>query len=84
MNATMKAIEMTGTIDEHNQLRLDGELPVSGPARVKVIVLYPLQDDWDESEWLRAAVRNPTFEFLKEAQEDIYSVGDGKPFNDQV
>ena len=84
MNATMKAIEMTGTIDEHNQLRLDGELPVSGPARVKVIVLYPLQDDWDESEWLRAAARNPAFEFLKEAQEDIYSVRDGNPFNDQV
>ncbi len=84
MNAAMKAIEMTGTIDEHNQLRLDGELPTSGPVRVKVIVLYPLQDDWDESEWLHAAARNPAFEFLKEAQEDIYSVKDGKPFNDQA
>ena len=84
MDGTMKAIEMTGQIDEHNQLKLDGELPASGPVRVKVIVLYPLQDDWDESEWLRAAAHNPAFESLKEAQEDIYSTADGKPFHDQT
>jgi len=82
MEKTMKAIELSGMIDEHNKLQLDGELPASGPVRVKVIVLYPLQDDWDESEWLRAAGRNLAFEFLKESQEDIYSVTDGKPFND--
>ncbi len=78
MEAALKAIETTGTIDEHHQLRLDHELPIDVPARVRVIVLYPLLDNWDETEWLRAAARNPAFNYLKEAKEDIYSVTDGK------
>ncbi len=84
MEVALKAIETTGTIDEHHQLRLDDELPIDVPARVRVIVLYPLQDNWDETEWLRAAARNPAFNYLKEAKEDIYSVTDGKPFDDQA
>jgi hypothetical protein len=84
MKATMTAIEMTGTIDEHRRLQLDGELPVSGPRRVRVIVLYPLGDEWDEAEWLQAAARNPAFAFLNDPQEDIYSLADGKPFHDEV
>jgi hypothetical protein len=84
MEATMTAIEMTGTIDEHRQLQLDGDLPVSGPRRVRVIVLYPLSDEWDEAEWLQAAARNPAFAFLNDPEEDIYSLADGKPFHDKV
>lgn len=83
MEVTLKAIEITGTIDEHHQLKLDDELPIAGPARVKVIVLYPL-DDIDENEWLRAAAHNPAFDFLKESREDVYSVTDGRPFNDET
>ena len=82
--STMTAIELTGTVDEHHQLKLDTKLPISGPKRVRVIILYPLVDDWDEAEWLRAATRNPAFEYLKEAHEDIYSPADGKPFHDEA
>jgi len=81
MENTMTAIELTGTVDEHHQLRLDTTLPISGPKRVRVIVLYPLDD---ENEWLRAAARNPAFDFLKEPAEDIYSITDGKPFHDEA
>jgi hypothetical protein len=81
METAMTAIELTGTIDEHHQLRLDTPLPISGPKRVRVIVLYPLDDESDEIEWLRAAARNPAFDFLKESAEDIYSIEDGKPFH---
>ena len=84
METTLTAIEMTGSIDENHQLQLDGVLPVSGPMRVKVIVLYPLSDEWDESEWLRAAAHNPAFESLNDPEEDIYSIADGKPFRDEV
>ncbi len=80
----MAAIEMTGTIDEHRRLRLDETLPVPGPMRVRVIVLYPLHDEWDETEWLQVAARNPAFAFLHDPAEDIYSVTDGEPFCDQV
>jgi len=83
MEATMTAIETTGTIDEHHQLQLDSPLSIPGPLRVRVIVMYPLVEEWDETEWLQAAARNPAFDFLQDPEEDIYSLADGKPFHDQ-
>ncbi len=83
METNLQAVEVTGSVDEKHQLHLDQELPVSGPTRVKVIVLYPLSENGDDGEYLRAAARNPAFEYLKESVEDIYSAKDGKPFNDQ-
>ena len=79
----MTAVETTGTIDEHRQLRLDGALPVSGPMRVRVLVLYPLSEDWDETEWLHAAARNPVFAYLNDPAEDLYILADGDPFHDK-
>lgn len=37
----------------------------------------------DEREWLHAAASNPAFDFLKDPEEDIYTLADGKPFHDQ-
>ena len=37
-----------------------------------------------EAEWIRAAARNPAFDFLNDPEEDIYSMADGTPFHDQV
>ncbi len=82
MSTALTAIEMTGTVDAHHQLKLDGSLPIPSPTRVRVIVLYPLTEEWEESEWLRAAARNPAFAHLKDAAKDLYTVTDGKPFND--
>ncbi len=84
MENAMTAIEVTGTVDEQHQLRLDDRLPIPGPQRVRVIVLYSLLNEWDEKEWLHAAAQNPAFDFLKDAVEDIYSPNDGKPFHDQT
>ena len=81
METMLTAIEMTATIDEHRQLQLDDTLPISGPLRVKVIMLYPLVEGIDESDWLRAATHNPAFAYLRDSAEDIYTVDDGKPFN---
>ena len=79
----MTAIEMTGTIDNRRQLQLDGSLPISGPMRVRVIVLYPIDNEWDEAEWLRAAAHNPAFD-SSDREEDIYSLDDGKSFHDKA
>jgi hypothetical protein len=79
MEATMTAIELTGTVDERRQLQLDDLLPIPGPKRVRVIVLYSPVDEWSEMEWLQAAARNPAFDFFKDPEEDIYSLADGKP-----
>ena len=84
MESTMTAIETTATIDEHRQLQLDDLLPVPGPMRVRVIVLYPTNGEWDEADWLQAAARNPAFAFLSDPEEDVYSPTDGKPFHDEV
>ena len=83
MEIAKKAIETTGTIDPQHQLVLDEPLPVVGPTRVRVIILLPEEADIDEREWLRAAVANPSFDFLKEPQEDVYTLADGRPFDDQ-
>ena len=83
MEVTTKAIEMTGTIDAQRQLILDESLPVVGPMRVRVIILLSEEADIDEMEWLRAAATNPAFDFLKEPEEDIYTLADGRPFDDQ-
>jgi hypothetical protein len=82
MESTMTAVETTGTIDEHHQLKLDEALPVSGPMRVRVIVLVPVAEELDEEEWLRAAAGNPAFQDLEAPEEAIYSLEGGAPFRD--
>jgi hypothetical protein len=79
----MKAIETTGTIDEQRRLVLDEPLSLTGPGRVRVIILMPEEADIDEKEWLQAACTNSAFDFLKAQEEDIYTPSDGKPFHDQ-
>lgn len=81
MKTPIKTIEMTGCIGENpQQLQLDHPLPIYGPKRVRVIVLIEDDNEWDEAEWLKAAARNPAFDFLNDPAEDIYSLSDGKPF----
>lgn len=80
----LTAIELTGSIDEQHRLQLDGVLPVSGPKRVRVIVLYPMEDAWDEADWFHGAATNPAFADLGAPEEDIYSLADGKPFHDEI
>ncbi len=83
MNIKTKAIETTGTVDEQHQLHVDTPLPIAGPSRVRVIVLWADDtEEGDEKEWLKAAATNPAFEFLKEPGQDIYTLKDGKPFHD--
>jgi hypothetical protein len=84
MSAVMNAIEMAGTVDEHRRLHLDDSLPVAGPARVKVIVLYPAHTDQDETGWLHAAARNTAFSYLSDPTEDVYTLADGKPIDDET
>ena len=79
----MNAIEITGIVDAHHQLQLDEPLPISGPSRVRVIILVPEEAEIDEGAWVKASSTSPAFDFLKNAGEDIYTAADGKPFHDQ-
>ncbi len=40
-----------------------------------------LADDIDEQTWLQAIATNPSFAFLHDPEEDIYTLADGKPVN---
>jgi hypothetical protein len=60
----MKAVEVTGNIDEKGQLFLDEPIEVETPSRVRVIVLFPeltdeLEDDPDDTpiEEIKASLR---------------------------
>ncbi len=84
MDINLTAVEMTGLVNERRQLQLDNPLPIEGPRRVRVIVLYPATDEISEEEWLHAAARNPAFDFLADPEEDIYTLNDGKPFHVEI
>ncbi|MFH1096734.1 MAG: hypothetical protein ABH886_02810 [Candidatus Desantisbacteria bacterium] len=81
MEITTKAVETMGIINAQRQLILDEPLPVAYPTRVRVIILWPEESDINEVEWSRMAVINPAFDFLKEPEEDRYTLTDGRSFN---
>jgi hypothetical protein len=73
----MKAIEIIATANEKGKI----EVQLSDKyinKKVRMIILS--EDELEEDEWLQAITDNPTFDFLNEPSEDIYSLKDGKPF----
>ena len=83
MDNAMTAIEVEGSIDERRRLHVDAPLPIAGPSRVRVLILFSEPNDFDESEWRHAVSSSPAFDFLADPAEDIYRPADGKPFLDQ-
>jgi len=83
MMLTRKTVEATGTINHQNQIILDEPLPFAGSTRVRIIIFMPEDTDTDEIDWLRSVAVNPAFDFLKDSEEDIYTLEDGRPFHAQ-
>jgi hypothetical protein len=78
----MKAIETTGKIDQKGLLQLDQPLKARSK-KVRVIILFAeIDSPEDDKIWLSAMSNNPAFNFLKEPEEDVYTLNDGKPFTD--
>ena len=82
MGVAKKALEVTGTIDAQRQIILDEPLPIEVPTRVRVLITLLEDEDIKEKEWLLAAAGDPAFDFLKDPEEDIYTLADGRPFRD--
>ncbi len=55
MEAILRAVEATGTIDEQGALHLDRPITTVWPGRVRVLLLMADDADINEQEWLRAA-----------------------------
>ena len=74
----MKAIELIGDIDAQHELRaqVPKELPVG---QVRVIVLLPGEDEAGDM-WTHGIAREWSAE-LRDAQQDIYTLDDGRPVN---
>lgn len=80
----LTALETTGKINSNHQIELDDKLPDNAPKRVRVIVLFDENNtDIDEQEWLRSAARNESLDFLADEGEDIYTLTDGQPFENE-
>jgi len=78
----MKAIEINSKTDKHGHLRINYPLNKKN-SKVRVIILL-IEDDESEEEklWMQSISNNPSFDFLKEPEEDIYSLDDGELIND--
>ena len=77
---SMRAIEVTGKVNRQGKLWIDQPLRDVTEQRVRVIVLLAeADDDIDEQAWREAAAKNPSFAFLQDAEEDIYTLNDGRP-----
>ncbi len=78
----MKAIEINSKTDKSGHLRINYQLDKSN-RNVRVLIL--LDDDYkidEEKLWMDSISKSPSFDFLKDISEDIYSLNDGEPFND--
>ena len=75
----MRAIEATGILNTQGQLQLDMPRPQAKPSRVRIIMLISDDDDLNPGEWENAIATNPSFDFLHDPEEDIYTLEDGKP-----
>ncbi|MBP6828993.1 MAG: hypothetical protein KA165_20660 [Saprospiraceae bacterium] len=75
----MQALEVTGKIDKDGFLKIEKPLAIKNRS-VKIIILLPDDDMLGDPLWLHGLSANPTFDFLNEPEEYIYTPLDGKVF----
>ncbi|MCK4311500.1 MAG: hypothetical protein KAW88_02065 [Candidatus Cloacimonetes bacterium] len=82
MKKILKVVELDGFIDKNHKLLINDSLSEIPSCKVHILLMLENDKEIDEKEWLSAASKNSVFDFLKDPQEDIYTITDGKPFND--
>jgi len=85
MLSITKAIRTTGRVNKSRGLALAEPLPWEENTPVELIIISskPPDEEVSEAEWLRAAARNPAFDFLNDPAEDVYSPDEGVPFDEK-
>ncbi|MEI8202565.1 MAG: hypothetical protein WCH34_06105 [Bacteroidota bacterium] len=79
----MKAIEINTKTDKFGHLKIN--YPTNEKeSNVRVIILLDeKKGDVDEEQlWMKTITSNPAFDFLKDSEENIYSLNDGEPIHD--
>ena len=76
----MKAIEINTKKNNKGQLKIDIPLKKRNK-NVRVLILFSDEEDLidDDKIWLYSNSQNPSFNFLSEPEENIYSLNDGEP-----
>jgi hypothetical protein len=79
----MRAIELSSKTDVSGFLKIEYKLNKSN-SNVRVIILFDEEpnDPDEEKLWLMSISKNPAFDYLKEPEENIYSLQDGDSLND--
>ncbi len=80
MKISTSPIIVSGVIEESNRLLLDDPIALKSNTRVSIYIV-PEDDDVSEIEWMRWLAANPAYDFLKDEEEDIYTLTDGKPID---
>ncbi|HXL55349.1 MAG TPA: hypothetical protein VN958_03765 [Chitinophagaceae bacterium] len=75
----MIAEKIDATVDDKGMIHLDKPLSIKNK-KVRVIILSEDDDDFNENEWKLLLKNNSAFDFLKDPEEDIYTIHDGKPY----
>ncbi len=78
----MKAIEITGSINEQGNVELDQPLTDTKPTRFRGILLFPELDE--AQEWSLSALKTSALDLLSDPEEDIYTLEDGKPLDHET
>ena len=78
----MRTIETTGILNTQGQIQLDHPIPQDKARFVRVILLMP-EEELNEQTWLNAVSNNPSFAFLHDPEEDIYTLKDGLPVTNE-
>lgn len=73
----MKAIETKATVGKNGIIQISAPKELIGK-KIKIIILIPENNYIGNDEWLVVNSKNPAFDFLREPEEDIYSLNDGK------
>jgi hypothetical protein len=82
----LRSIEVI--IEKDGTVRLPKKVKLSGPRRAILTILdeklpaAETDEDLNEMDWLKASMSNPAFEYLRDPEEDIYTIRDGKPFHE--
>jgi hypothetical protein len=77
----MKAIEITGSVNEQGKVELDQPLTTAKATRFRGILLFP---DDETQEWSLSALKTSAINFLNDPEEDIYTLEDGRPVDHET
>jgi hypothetical protein len=74
----MKAIEIKAVTNSDGSIFLE-PTGLKGGISVRVLILSE-EEELDEKNYLKFISNNPSLEFLNEPEENVYTIKDGKPF----